>query len=98
MLVYLRPLIVLGVVGLHDVQVRLAIVSAHGVKPVAQQANPHRIPGDAEGRHGGPHVCLWVIPAITSVSADCLSPGRGAKACFMLTLLYDVFKSACYRT
>lgn len=62
---YLSPLVVLCIVGLHSVEIRLSIISAHRVQPVAQQANPHRIPGNAERRHGGPRVCLWIIPGIT---------------------------------
>lgn len=62
---YLCPLVILCVVGLHGAQVGLAVVSTHSVEPVAQQANTHSIPGDAQGGHSGPRVGLWVVPAIT---------------------------------
>lgn len=59
---YLCPLVGLRIVRLDGVQIRLAVISTHRVQPVAQQANAHGVPGNAEGGHRGPRVCLWVIP------------------------------------
>lgn len=67
---YLGPFVVLCIVGLDGVQIWLAVVSTHGVQPVTQQANTHRIPGNAEGRHSGPRIRLWVIPVDSNIWSD----------------------------
>lgn len=69
---HLGPLVVLCVIRLHGAQIGLAIISPHGIKPVTQQADAHRIPGNAEGGHSGPRVRLWVIPVIAKFGESVL--------------------------
>lgn len=60
--VYLCPLIGLGVIGFHGVQIHLTIITADSIQAVPQKTHPHSVSAEAHGSHCCPHVCLWVIP------------------------------------
>lgn len=82
---YLCPLVVLNIVGLDSVQIRLAVISAHCIKPVSQQADTHCVSGNTEGRHSGPCVCLWIISAKLTFGQKAATPNLHGETAFNLT-------------
>lgn len=72
MCVYLCPLIGLGVIGLHGVQVHLAIIASHSIQTIPQKTNPYCVSAEAHGSYRCPHVCLWVISERKGKQCSCL--------------------------